>query len=196
MPRSWRRVIAPAGFGALAMSGVVVACVLTFGGGAAGAAGGANAPGGAAAVHPPNKGLPASAYHNHWTSHPNPPLPTSGPPNICGPWSAATSKTVQANRATHGTLSSCLRIDHYWLVTTDGMTGPAEVGVLTCARSDDKCMDGWRPKDLAAFRWHPAPPTVTYLKIALVEGQRLTMLSNSGQWIFDLGTSAFARMTS
>src|SRR5215469_9436011 len=41
-----------------------------------------------------HKGPPPSAYHNKWLSHPNPPLPTSGPPGICGPWSAGNSAQV------------------------------------------------------------------------------------------------------
>lgn len=190
-----RRAVTSASLGLIGTGAAVVAILLTTAGGAASAASGPGATPAPSTAKPVQKGLPASAYHNHWTSHPNPPLPTTGPPNICGPWSAATSKTVRSASATHGTLNSCLRIDHYWLVTAGGVTGPAQIGILTCARSDNRCMDGWQPKDLATFHWYPAPQSVTYLKIALVEGHRLTMLSNSGQWTFDVETPAFARMT-
>ena len=141
------------------------------------------------------KGLPASAYHNTWTSYPNPPLPTAGPPNTCGPWSAADSAQVQAVQSTHGTLDSCLLVDHYWLVTTENVTGPAQIGILNCSPTDSTCMDGWQAKDLTTFAWHTAPPPVTQLKIALVDGHLLTIVTNYGQWTFDLDTATFARMT-
>lgn len=145
----------------------------------------------------PLKGLPASdtnVYDNTWTSHPNPPLPTSGPPGICGPWSAASSTQVQELRSTHGILNSCLLIDHYWVVTTEGVNGPAQLGVLDCSPTNSACLDGWRDKSFAAFNWYSAPPLVTQLDIALIQGELISMISNDGQWTFDLGTTAFARM--
>lgn len=141
------------------------------------------------------KGLPDSAYHNTWAAYPDPPLPSSGPPDICGPWSAANSPEVQAIRATRGTLDSCLRVDHYWLVTTQAATGPAQIGILDCSMTDSACMDGWQAKDLTTFAWYPAPPSVTELKVTLVSGDLLTIVTNYGQWTFDISTATFARMT-
>jgi hypothetical protein len=141
-----------------------------------------------------HKGLPDSAYHNTWTSYPNPPLPTSGPPNICGPWSAANSAQVQAIQPTHGRLDSCLLVDHYWLVTTENVAGHAQIGILNCSPTDSTCMNGWQAKDLRTFAWHTAPPSVTQLKIMLVDGHLLTMITNYGQWTFDIDTATFARM--
>ena len=145
-------------------------------------------------VRPLHKGPPPSAYHNKWLSHPNPPLPTSGPPGICGPWSAGNSAQVRAIQSTHGVLDSCQLVDHYWLVTTQNVTGPAQIGVLDCSPTASRCMDGWRAKNLAAFSWHTAPPPVTQLKIYLVQGHQLIVLTNDGQWTFDIDTATFARM--
>jgi hypothetical protein len=141
------------------------------------------------------KGLPDSAYHNTWMSLPDPPLPTSGPPDICGPWSAANSAQVQAIRPAHGTLDSCLLVDHYWVVTTENGAGPAQIGILDCPPTDSTCMNGWQAKDLRTFAWHRAPPSVTQLKIVLVDGHLLTMITNYGQWTFDIDTAMFTRMT-
>jgi hypothetical protein len=143
-----------------------------------------------------HKGLPVSAYHHKWTSYPNPPLPRSGPPNICGPWSAANSEQVRAIHARHGALESCLLVGHYWVVTTQNVTGPAQIGILDCSPADSTCMNGWRAKNLTTFAWHVAPPSVTYLKIALVHGHSLVILTNDGQWTFNVDMAAFARMSS
>jgi hypothetical protein len=145
-------------------------------------------------VRSPHKGPPLSAYHNRWASYPNPPLPTSGPPGICGPWSAANSAQVRAVQSTHGALDSCQLVDHYWLVTTENVTGTAQIGILDCSPTASTCMDGWRAKNLATFAWHTAPPSVSQLKIYLVEGHLLIMITNEGQWTFDIDTATFARM--
>lgn len=173
---------------ALAFGGLLAAGVVTFSHN--------GRPRSALVAETTQKGLPDSAYHNTWTSVPNPPLPTSGPSNICGPWSAANSPQVAAIEATHGTLDSCLLVDHYWLVTTENVTGPAQLGILNCVPTDSSCMNGWVAKDLTTFAWHVAPPAVTELKIALVDGHVLTILTNEGQWTFDIDTATFAPMSS
>ena len=148
----------------------------------------------AAPAQSPHKGPPPSAYHNKWASYPNPPLPTSGPPGICGPWSAGNSAQVRAIQSTHGVLDSCQLVDHYWLVTTENVAGPAQIGILDCSPTASRCMDGWRAKNLAAFTWHPAPLPVTQLKIYLVQGHQLILITNDGQWTFNIDTATFARM--
>jgi len=158
--------------------------------------------GGASTVHATpradsiHKGLPASAYHNKWASYPHPSLPTSGPPNICGPWSSANSEQTRAIHATHGTLESCLLVGHYWIVTTQNVTRSAQIGILDCSPANSTCMNGWRAKDLTTFTWHTAPPSVTELQVAMVNGHSLIFLTNDGQWTFSIGTAAFARTNS
>lgn len=141
------------------------------------------------------KGLPDSAYHNTWSSYPNPPLPTSGPPGICGPWSGAGSPQAQAIQSSHGTLDSCLLVDHYWVVTTENAAGPAQLGLLNCSPTDAVCMNGWQAKNLTTFEWYLAPASITQLKIALIAGHVLTILTNQGQWTFDIDTATFAPMS-
>ncbi len=140
------------------------------------------------------KGLPDSAYHNTWSALPDPSLPTSGPPNICGPWSAANSTEVLAIQAMYGTLDSCLLVDHFWVVTTHTASEPAEIGILNCAPTDGTCMNGWQAKDLTTFAWHTAPPSVTQLKIMLVNGHDLTLVSNLGEWTFAIDTATFTSL--
>ncbi len=140
------------------------------------------------------KAPPATAYHNKWASTPRPPLPVSGPPGICGPWSAAGSAQVLAIRSAHGVLDSCQLVDHFWVMTTYSVTGPAQIGVLTCLPTDSTCMNGWLTKNLAACAWYKAPPAVTQLKIYLVQGNLLIMITNDGQWTFNIDTRVFVPM--
>ena len=157
----------------------------------------ANSPGkGNANANGIHKGLPDSAYHNSWAKRPDPPLPTAGPPGLCGPWSATDSPQVLAVSAVHGTLDSCQLIDHSWIVTTHTPGGAAQVAVLNCAASDKTCLNGWLTKDLSTFTWHAAPASVTQLRVVLRAGHVLTMLTNNGEWTYDFDHAAFAAVRS
>jgi hypothetical protein len=142
------------------------------------------------------KGPVAGTYGNHWASLPDPPLPTSGPASMCGPWSAQNSPQAEAIQSAHGIIESCLLVGDDWVVTTQTASG-TEIGELACSPADSTCMNGWDAKSLTAFTWQAAPASITFMQIATVQGSSLTMLTNDGQWTFDVGsaaTHAWARM--
>jgi hypothetical protein len=140
------------------------------------------------------KGPRPGTYGNHWTSLPDPPLPTSGPPNICGMWSAQTSADALAVQAAHGTIQSCQLIGDTWVVTTEGGPG-SQIGELDCSPADSTCMNGWDAKNLMAFTWVTPPPPITFIKIVLIQGDTIAMITNDGQWTFDIDTGTWARMS-
>jgi hypothetical protein len=140
------------------------------------------------------KGPVPGTYGNHWTTTPDPPLPTTGPPNECGMWSAQTSADALAVQAAHGTIESCELIGDTWIVTTQGGPG-SQIGELGCAPTDTTCMNGWDAKNLTAFTWVVPPPPITFITIVAVQGDTIGMITNNGQWTFDIDTGTWARMS-
>lgn len=135
------------------------------------------------------KGPVAGTFGNKWASLPRPPLPKSGPANICGPWSAANSRQAEAIQSTHGTIESCQLVGDDWVVTTRTASG-TQIGWLDCSSTDSTCMNGWDAKSLTQFTWQSPPSSITFMRIAAVQGNSLTMLTNDGQWTFNVGTTA------
>jgi hypothetical protein len=140
------------------------------------------------------KGPVAGTYGNKRASLPDPPLPTSGPVNTCGTWAAENSAQALAVQGTHGTIQSCELVGHYWIVTTEGSAG-AQIGELDCSPAESACMNGWDTKNLTAFAWVTPPPPITFVQVVLVQGDTIALLTNDGQWTFDIDTSTWARMS-
>ncbi len=138
------------------------------------------------------KGPVPGTFGNHWTSLPDPPVPTTGPPNTCGMWSAQNSPQAEAIQSMHGIIQSCMLIGDDWVVTTEGGPG-SQLGVFDCSPTDTTCLNGWHTKNLTAFTWQTPPPAVTFLKIVWVQGDTLTLLSNDGEWTYNVSTGTWAR---
>ncbi len=185
MARSFRRLSLPALILAILLGGLVAAYLVAHA-----SAGTIRAAPRADTVQ---KGPVPGTFGNHWTSVPDPPLPTSGPANTCGMWAAQNSSEAEAVQSTHGTIESCQLVGNDWVVTTQGGPG-SQIGILDCSPTDATCMNGWDAKNLTAFTWQTPPPSVTFLQVVWVQGPTLTMLTNDGQWTYDIDTATWARM--
>jgi hypothetical protein len=54
---------------------------------------------------------------------------------------------------------------------------------------------GWDAKNLTAFTWLTPPSPITFIQIVAVVGDTIEMITNNGQWTFDIDTGTWARMS-